>query len=98
MVPYSSRPNRRILFVHGLDTSACARDVAYEFERYGRIVRCDIPPPRDDKSQSLYAFVEFENARDAEDAYNRLHGKRFEHGVFKIQVFQRFFDLWIVYY
>lgn len=86
MPPYSSRPHRRILFVHGLDTTARARDVAHEFERYGRIVRCDIPPPRDDKSQSLYAFVEYEDARDAEDAYHRLHGKRFEHGVFKIQV------------
>lgn len=76
---------RRILFVHGLDPGCRARDVAYEFERYGRIVRCDIPAQRVGESGS-YAFVEFEEARDAEDAYYELHGRRFPGGVLKIQV------------
>lgn len=83
---------RRILFVHGLDGGCRARDVAYEFERYGRIVRCDIPAPRhgssssSSSSASTYAFVEFEDPRDAEDAYYELHGRRFPYGVLKIQV------------
>ena len=74
--------HRRILFVHGLDPGTRAKDVAFEFERYGRVVRCDIPVSRGNP----YAFVEFERARDAEDAYYELHGRRFSGGVLKIQV------------
>lgn len=33
-----------------------------------------------------YAFVEFVNARDAEDAYNRIHGRRFRGGTIKVEV------------
>lgn len=78
---------RRILFVHGLDADCRARDVAYEFERFGRLVRCDIPAPRPGaSSSSTYAFVEFDDPRDAEDAYYELHGRRFSYGVLKIQV------------
>lgn len=73
--------------MHGLDADCRARDVAYEFERYGRVVRCDVPA-RPSGSRSTYAFVEFEDARDAEDAYYELHGKRFAYGTIKIQVWQ----------
>lgn len=80
------RGGRRILFVHGLDLTARARDVAYEFERYGRVLRCDIPPAKDSRSSSLIAFIEMEDSRGAEDAYHKLHNKRFAHGTLKIQV------------
>lgn len=78
-----------------------ARELAYEFERYivyflihkcarcGDIVRCDIPPSRG-RSDSSYAFVEFERSRDAERAYYDLHGKPFMGGSIKIQVFFSF--------
>ena len=37
--------------------------------RYGPIVRCDIPPPRSGSAHdSVYAFVEYEDARDAGSA------------------------------
>ncbi|CAE6393743.1 unnamed protein product [Rhizoctonia solani] len=37
---------RKILFVSGFSRDARAKDLAYEFERYGRLVRCDIPSTR----------------------------------------------------
>lgn len=33
------------LYVGGLSTSTTAKDVAMEFEKYGELVRCDIPTP-----------------------------------------------------
>ncbi|KAF8554281.1 RNA-binding domain-containing protein [Imleria badia] len=69
----------RILFVSGFHPSTRARDLAFEFERYGPLVRCDVPAPRNPHASSNpYAFVEFRSQRDAEDAYYDMHGRYFE--------------------
>ncbi|KAL5478810.1 hypothetical protein ACEPAI_2087 [Sanghuangporus weigelae] len=70
---------RTILYIRGFHANTRARDLAYEFERYGPLIRCDIPAPRGHGSgASPYAFIEFRSSRDASAAFDDMHGRYFE--------------------
>ncbi|MBW0468887.1 hypothetical protein O181_008602 [Austropuccinia psidii MF-1] len=71
------------LFVAGFG-SLRAKELAYEFERYGRLVRCDIPAAKSATAKS-YAFVEFEHELDAADAYYEMHGRRLDGDTLNVQ-------------
>lgn len=50
-------------------------DFLREFERFGRVVKCEFPVPRDRSQTVLYAFVEYDDQMDAYEALKRLDGK-----------------------
>ncbi|KAJ3392942.1 hypothetical protein HDU84_003158 [Entophlyctis sp. JEL0112] len=76
--------DRTTLFCAGFGHRTRAKDLAYEFERFGRLVRCDIPQPKS-ASSKCFAFIEFEEYRDADDAYDEMQGSRFEGHTLTVQ-------------
>jgi len=61
-----------------------AKDLAYEFERMGPLVRCDIPALKS-ATATPYAFIEYEDPRDADAAFRDMHGMSFGRDQISIQ-------------
>jgi RNA recognition motif-containing protein len=68
--------SRRTLFVANLSETTTARDLAWECERFGPLVRCDLPTPGG--RAKGFAFVEFVDERDAIAAHNDLTHRRID--------------------
>ncbi|RCK54473.1 Pre-mRNA-splicing factor srp1 [Candida viswanathii] len=58
---------KNTLYVTGFTRESKAADLAPDFEKFGELVRLDIPPPRSDDGQK-YAFVEYKDAESCERA------------------------------
>ncbi|EEB09725.1 Srp1 family splicing factor [Schizosaccharomyces japonicus yFS275] len=72
------------LHVRGFSESMTAEALGQEFEKFGRIVRCDIPVFRTPATRR-YAFVEFEERRDAEAAHSRMHRTRLNDDILHVE-------------
>ncbi|XP_002399999.2 serine/arginine-rich splicing factor RS2Z33 isoform X2 [Ixodes scapularis] len=59
------------LFIGRLPLECRERDVEQVFERYGRLLRCDVKYG----TGMAYAFVDYEDHRDAEDAVKYENGR-----------------------
>lgn len=53
---------RTELYIGNLNRDVSKKDIESVFEKYGRLLRCDLK----DKGIQVYAFLEFEDSRDAE--------------------------------
>ncbi|VDM96432.1 unnamed protein product [Thelazia callipaeda] len=67
-----SRDSR--IYVGNLPTTVRAKDVEDIFSKYGRVLYVDLK----DRRQPYFAFVEFEDVRDAEDAVRGRDGYDYE--------------------
>ncbi|KAL2687529.1 hypothetical protein Neosp_005090 [[Neocosmospora] mangrovei] len=66
------------LYVTGFSHGTRARDLAYEFERYVNLVHAHAHAAHvlSFSREPTFAFVEYEDRRDADDAYHEMHNKR----------------------
>jgi len=62
------------IFIGNLPYSYTQSDIADMFEPYGRLKRITVPLDNRTHNNKGFAFIEFEDRRDAEDAYDKYKG------------------------
>lgn len=71
------------IYVGNLPPHVSAKELENEFRKYGTIVQCDV---KKTVSGSAFAFIEFEDARDAADAIKEKDGSDFEGNRLRVEV------------
>eukprot|EP00033_Pygsuia_biforma_P001879 GCRY01002100.1.p1 GENE.GCRY01002100.1~~GCRY01002100.1.p1 ORF type:complete len:235 (-),score=6.61 GCRY01002100.1:202-882(-) len=66
------------IFIGNLSYSARERDLEADFGRYGRVIKITIGRNKLNGQSRGYGFVEFENRRDAEEAFRAFDGVDYE--------------------
>ncbi|KAL9136369.1 MAG: hypothetical protein Q9175_002418 [Cornicularia normoerica] len=74
-LPYAEvKPPENILFVCKLNPVTEDEDLDTIFSRFGPIVSCEVIRDKRTKDSLQYAFIEFENQKDCEQAYFKMQG------------------------
>ncbi|SBS84428.1 serine/arginine-rich splicing factor 1, putative (SR1) [Plasmodium ovale curtisi] len=71
------------IYVGNLPSHVTPRDVENEFRKYGTILKCDV---KKTVSGAAFAFIEFEDARDAADAIKEKDGCDFGGNKLRVEV------------
>lgn len=66
------KPPENILFVCKLNPITRDQDLEIIFGRFGKIVSCEIIRDKQSGDSMGYAFIEYENQQDCEDAYAKM--------------------------
>ena len=72
------RARSTTVYVGNIPYSFIERDVSEMFERYGRIRKVTVPMDRFTRRNRGFAFVEYEDRRDAEDAFHKFNDYQIE--------------------
>lgn len=68
------KPPENILFVCKLNPVTQDEDLELIFSRFGKILSCEVIRDRRTGDSLQYAFIEFENQKDCEQAYFKMQG------------------------
>lgn len=71
------------VYVGNLPSECDQREIEEEFEKFGKIKRCDV---KRGANGSSFAFVEFEDPRDAKDAIKEKDGYEFKGSRLRVEV------------
>jgi arginine/serine-rich splicing factor 4/5/6 len=80
-----SRERNPQIFIAKLSTNVREKDLEYEFRRYGTIKNVEL--------KRGYAFIEYENYRDAEEAIRDMDNRRFEGNRLVVQHSSKIYNL-----
>ncbi|KAG7006957.1 UDP-N-acetylglucosamine pyrophosphorylase [Physcia stellaris] len=74
-LPYAEvKPPENVLFVCKLNPVTEDEDLDLIFSRFGKIISCEVIRDKRTKESLQYAFIEFENQKDCEQAYFKMQG------------------------
>lgn len=68
------KPPENILFVCKLNPVTHDEDLELIFSRFGKIISCEVIRDKKTGDSLQYAFIEFENEKDCEQAYFKMQG------------------------
>jgi len=80
-----SREKNTQIFIAKLSSYVREKDLEYEFRRYGTIRNVEL--------KRGYAFIEYENYKDADEAIREMDGRKFEGNRIVVQFSSNFFPL-----